>query len=310
MPRKSKGSTWVLVKVPKWVADEWFDDSKYANETTLGYLTGELANLQDLKRLEQTKIGNSHLIIEKGPGQLDIQIPNKLNVRKLKKNEKALYKHGRYMDQGTAKTSSLIFESTEEFTIGHTVKASTQNLRENWTEGKVIEQLDGDKVKIELLNGTVIIRPKDHTRLTEESQQKAAKCKPIGIIECNMQMQPIMDGQYAKWVASKLKRGKRRHTEAQKTRTLSEKIIHRMKRRKIVEAKKTVKKHRVRHEESQYREMILKAFDNSPFLDTKTLVNLTGQPWAFLRPVVIKMCNLIQGGQFKRHYRLKDEYRV
>ena len=56
--------------------------------------------------------------------------------------------------------------------------------------------------------------------------------------------------------------------------------------------------------------MILKAFDNSSYLDTKTLVNLTGQPWSFLRPVVIKMCNLIQGGEFRRHYRLKDEYRV
>ena len=86
-------------------------------------------------------------------------------------------------------------------------------------------------------------------------------------------MQPIMDAQYAKWVASKLTRGvKRRHTEAQKTRTLSEKIIHRMKRRRIVEAKKTVKKHRVRHEVLQTFLFFFFVFQRSVYKNLKNIL--------------------------------------
>lgn len=320
MTKRKQASTWILARVPTWVADEWFDDSKYANNSTLGHITGDLAKITNLKKRkldpELLKGHESTLTIEKGSGQINLEIPKQLTIKLQDKTEKKLFKHGRYCHDKTTIRTQLIFTSVNEFTAGHTVLAPADFKEdENWVEGKIVGHLPEDRVQIQLKNRKIVERKKDQIQLTMESRQKAQACKPHGMIENTVHMKPMMNKEYANWVKKKSEKKKKvRHTIPRAQRTYTDKLLAIRKRRERdadKEKRKGPKKGpRVRQTDDIYKNLILRAFDEHKFLDKNSLTNITGEPWTFLSNLVGQMCNYIQGGEYKKHYQLKEEYRV
>jgi len=326
MPRKKKGakgsktkskasaSKWVLLKVPSWLAQEWWDDSKYTEGSTLGFLEGGLAKVENLYRDldKNTKVEPSKLIVDKG-AQIKLEVPRELTASRIERSKRTTFKHGRYTTQETKKTN-LIFEANLQFAKGSTVLAAP-NFDESWQEG-IVQGLNADgKVRVKFLDGKCVDRSKDQLRLPEESQEKAKECKLTGLVDTHIHIAPKMNTEYARWLQRKSKkRGvKRARTEHKTTGGRMDRIHNYINSVSVSNQPKKKKRgpKRVKEKDEIYRNMILHVFDSHRYLDKQNILSLTEEPWTFLAKHVMELCDRIQdGGEYHNHYQLKEEYRV
>jgi len=311
---KASASKWVLLKIPSWLAQEWWDDSKYTEGSTLGFLEGGLAKIENLeKQLPQdTKIEESRLIVDKG-AQIKLECPSRLHAKRRERSVRTTFKHGRYTTNETKKTN-LIFEANLQFGKGSTVLAAP-NFDDTWQEG-IVQGVNADgKVRVKFGNGKVVDRAKDQLRLPEKAREKAQECKLTGLVDSHIHIAPEMNTDYARWLQRKnKKRGvKRARTEHKTTGGRMDRIHKYISSVSVHNQPKKRKRgpKRVKEKDEIYRNMILHVFDSHRHLEKQRILDLTEEPWTFLSKHVMELCDRIQdGGEFHNHYQLKEEYRV
>jgi len=313
---KQSASRWVLMKIPSWLAQEWFDDSKYTEGSTLGYLEGGLASVEnlrkDLPQHEESNISETKLIVDKGE-QIKLECPSRLNAKRQERSKRTTFKHGRYTTQETKKTN-LIFEANLQFSKGSTVLAAPE-FDKSWQEGTVQGLNANGTIKVKFSNGSCVNRTKDQLRLPEASQEKAQTCKLTGIVDSHVHISPEMNTEYARWLQRKSKkRGvKRARTEKKATGNRMDRIHKYINTNSVSNQPKKKKRgpKRVKEKDEIYRKMILHVFDSARYLDKTMILSLTEEPWTFLSKHVVELCDRIQdGGEYHNHYQLKEEYRV
>lgn len=315
MSKKSK-SKWVLLRVPPWLAAEWEDDAKYADGSTLGFLEGGLAEMNNLRKdmtdKEVKNLPPTRLIVNKG-AQLKLDCPSTLAVNRPPRKIRRRFKHGQYLNENM-KHTQLIFETSHLFPIGSTVLAAP-NFEDTWEEGIVKGHTSDGKVRVKFESGNIETRSRDQLRLPEESQIEARKCKALGMVLSYLHVTPEMNREYAEWMKRKVKkRGvKRARTEKQMMTGRMDRINKYINKVTVKAPPKKKKRgpKRVKEKPEIYRDMILSAFDSDRYLDKTQLQELTGEPWTFLSKQVAELCDRVQnGGEFHNHYELKEEYRV
>jgi len=385
--KKDKNQFW-LVKVPVWVAEEWFDDRKYPNGSQLGelYVMPDDTNKTKKKSMKlevtrphpMTSTPNPHsggLLDPSGNNkfesslkQFDVPIPTQFKMEQRKDRERVNVKHGELKVMG--KDRLLVFHDKAAFPVGSKVealdnsrnngiamdsddedddvdmnskgakgqngkngkKSSLSSTIKGYAKGEIKEINDDRTFTVEFTK-TKKQRynvPERDIRFQDPSEAlRANRCKILSIVNAEIDVSPVWTPQYKEYLqirsmkksfqhTMQLKRKENifKQTREERERAAAKEVeknkmddaVNAKSKNKSNVKKKRVKK--VRKDDKLYENMIFAAFEKDSCLNQADFERKTGEPWNFLRPVVVRLCDRIKSAEKGRGFVLKDEFRL
>lgn len=228
--KKRKKSTYWLVKIPRWLGDEWFNDNKYQPGTQLGQFCAVPRDDTNTDELDiklqisnppspinpKTQTSNSSV------KQLEyIPIPSHFRMDEREKRHRINVKHGELQKLGADKL--LLFHDKPSFPIGSKVEAfdasrldqnhndtdeedddiimnkKSTNTFNGYAKG-VIKGINNDRTYTvefdESHQQRYQVPEKDIRFIDAQQAKKANKCKLQGIIKSEMDVQPEWNKRY------------------------------------------------------------------------------------------------------------------
>jgi len=314
--KKRKNQYW-LVKVPKYVTEEWWSDEKFPKGSVVG-------KIKITKSFAKSETGEMQLpemalnIETKSPvdPSITINVPDELKLVQIKDAKRYVLKYGKRILKDSEK--KLVFTDRPMFPEGSIVDAVHSN-SQSYKRGTIISaNHDSRTFNVRFDNGEIQNSLPPSKINAKELPPKVDKCKMEGLVSNSFSAQTIFNEKYKKFLLERKKQSLlRKNTKLKRKTNIFEQGDRRVKIRKLLNEQKKrnakqkttkMKIRNVRKPDAMYEQLICTAFDKKPYLTKRELENLTQEPYHFLKKVLQKMCNYHQGGTYNLHYSLRKDF--
>lgn len=346
---KKGGKKYYLVKVPKFIAQSWWDPQKYPPHSNLGTL-----QYMGAKKMKGGQTEKAHMKLTVNvndphyPGkprmnatpnggmvEAPLKIPSELNVSEKKSRTVSRFKHDRYQDKEEVKL--LVFSEKTLPALNKPLQVKTRNGDlENATVLNIYEQGGKQLCEVKYDDGAAAGGQK-HESVTErdveiERVEWNRKCKLIRYVDRHLEATPVMGAEYRKFLKNRFRaETTRSNVQIQSRESIFDindsTVAGKKRRRDLVERKLEIERKkqriinegpklkRVRRDADIYRKKIFAAFDKQPYLTREDLCGWCGDssgsaPWAFIKETVASLCQYHNVGEHQKTFSLKDDYKL
>jgi len=315
--KKRKKQHW-LVKVPKYVTKEWWNDEKFPK----GSLVGKIKITKSFAKSETGEMRLPEMalnIITKSPvdPSIIINVPDELKLVQIKDAKRYVLKYGKRILRDPEK--KLVFTDRPMFPEGSIVEA-VHSSSQSYKKGTIISaNYDTRTFNVRFDTGEIQNSLPPSKINAKELPPKVDKCKLEGLVSNSFSAQTMFNEKYKKFLLQRKKQSLvRKNTKLRRQTNIFEqrdrqvkirKLLNEQKKRNAKQQKPTHSKIRnVRKPDSVYEQLICTAFDKKPYLTKRELESITGEPYHFLKKVLQRMCNYHQGGEYNLHYSLRQDF--